>query len=98
MEQNPLCSSPELSSEDPLPDHCCPLSPDGDRMDPSPTVPEASTGEETNGDMTKQTATFPEGGDEQVEVEPQYTSESQDQDHDVPSTGQMSFKLFLVCR
>lgn len=70
MEQNPLCSSPELSSEDPLPDHCCPLSPDRDRMNPSPTVPE-----ETNGDMIKQTATFPEGGDEQVEAEPQYTSE-----------------------
>lgn len=59
-------------------------------MNPSPTVPE-----ETNGDMTKQTATFPEGGDEQVEAEPQYTSESRDQDHDVLSTIQMSCSWFV---
>lgn len=88
LEQNPLCSGlvPELASENAIPDHCRPLSPDRDRMDasedPSPTVPEASTEDQSNGDVTKEDATFPEGGQEppQAEAEPQYTSESLNQD------------------
>lgn len=97
LEQNPLCSSPvpEPSSEDAIPDHCRPLSPDRDRLatseDPSPSVHEASAQDPADGDGTKEDATFPEGGQEppcappasvtgQTETEPQYTSEARSND------------------
>lgn len=102
-EPNPLCSAlvAELPSEDAVPDHCRPLSPDRDASeDPSPTVPEASTEEQTNGDVTKEDATFPEGGQEPPpgEAEPQYISESLDQDpRRLLSTGETSFEGYLSC-
>lgn len=103
LEPNPLCSAlvAELPSEDAVPDHCRPLSPDRDASeDPSPTVPEASTEEQTNGDVTKEDATFPEGGQEppQGEAEPQYISESLDQDpRRLLSTEETSFEGYLSC-
>lgn len=88
FEKNPLCSSPvpDLSSEDSIPDHCRPLSPDRDRLasseDPSPTA-QGACSDHPNGDTTKEDTVFPEGVQEspcaptgQAEMEPQYTSES----------------------
>lgn len=86
FEKNPLCSSPvpEPSSEDSIPDHCCPLSPDQDRLasseNPSPRA-QGTCADQTNGDVTKEDTMFPEGVQEppcvvQAEMEPQYTSES----------------------
>lgn len=99
-EQNPLCRSPfqastsaaDPPSEEIIPDHCRPLSPDRDGLDsssenPSPGVPEASTEGQTDGDPLKESAAFTEGGREpsngptvsgngQAEAEQQYTSES----------------------
>ncbi|XP_029705420.1 sentrin-specific protease 6 isoform X2 [Takifugu rubripes] len=87
FEKNPLCSSPvpDLSSEDSIPDHCRPLSPDRDRLasseDPSPTA-QGTCADQANGDMTKEDTVFREGVLEspcaptgQAEMEPQYTSE-----------------------
>lgn len=74
LEQNPLCSGlvPQLSTEEAVPDHCRPLSPDRDGMDEEPSP----TGEQSNGDVTKEDATLPEGGQEAPQAEPRYTSES----------------------
>ncbi|XP_070705472.1 sentrin-specific protease 6 isoform X2 [Pempheris klunzingeri] len=98
-EQNPLFSSPfpastaaaDPPSEENIPDHCRPLSPDRDGLDSSsenlsPGVPEASAGGQTNGEPAKENAAFTEGGQEpsitptasgnsQAEAEQQYTSE-----------------------
>ncbi|KAI3364624.1 hypothetical protein L3Q82_011408 [Scortum barcoo] len=98
-EPNPLCSSPfqaaastaEPPSEESIPDHCRPLSPDRDGLDSSsencsPGVPEASMEGQANGEPLKESAAFTEGGREpsngpptsgngQAEAEQQYTNE-----------------------
>ncbi|XP_076612147.1 sentrin-specific protease 6 isoform X2 [Chaetodon auriga] len=96
-EQNPLfhvpfpASAAEPPSEESIPDHCRPLSPDRDGLDsssedPSPGVPEASAEGQTDGDPAKDSAAFTEGGHEpsnapaapgnsQADTEQQYTSE-----------------------
>lgn len=97
-EQNPLFHGPfpapaaEPPSEENIPDHCRPLSPEGDGLDsssedPSPGVPEASAEGQSDGDPAKENAAFTEGGQEpsnapaapgngQADTEQQYTSES----------------------
>ncbi|KAM9339547.1 sentrin-specific protease 6 isoform 1-T1 [Symphorus nematophorus] len=102
-EQNPLCPGPFPASasapasasgeesEENIPDHCRPLSPDRDGLDSSPEnsspgVPEASAEGQTDSDPGKETAAFTEGGQEvsnapavsgngQTDTEQQYTSE-----------------------
>ncbi|XP_047244184.1 sentrin-specific protease 6 isoform X2 [Girardinichthys multiradiatus] len=80
----PASSSPaELQSEENIPDHCRPLSPDGDGLDcsseePSPNVPEESA--EADGDPAHEDCSFSEGGQEplgtsQAEPQRQYSSE-----------------------
>lgn len=92
FEQNPLCSNP-LPSEDAIPDHCRPLSPELDGSeDPSLTAPEASSE-----DRSQEDAAVPEGqdppcgpsvlGHSLTEAAPQYTSESL---KDVQVPGDMS--------
>ncbi|XP_074471250.1 sentrin-specific protease 6 isoform X2 [Sebastes fasciatus] len=100
-EQNPLyqnalpasASAADPPSEENIPDHCRPLSPDRDGLDsssenPSPGVPEASAEGQTNGDPAKENAAFTEGGPEPsnataasgngpADAEQQYTSELQ---------------------
>lgn len=102
-EQNPLyhgnapgpvtASAADAPSEENIPDHCRPLSPDRDGLDsssenPSPGVPEAHTEGQTDGEPAKEHAAFTEGGTEpsntpsasgngQADVEQQYTSELQ---------------------
>lgn len=99
-EQNPLCHSPfqasasaaDPPSEESIPDHCRPLSPDRDGLDSSsdnqsPGVPEASMEGQADSDPLKESAAFTEGGREpsngppatgngQADAEQQYTSES----------------------
>ena len=100
-EQNPLCPGPFPASsssasgeesEENIPDHCRPLSPDRDGLDSSsenlsPSVPEASAEGQTDGDPGKEAAAFIEGGQEpsstpavsgngQTDTDQQYTSES----------------------
>nr|XP_046229368.1 sentrin-specific protease 6 isoform X2 [Scatophagus argus] len=78
-------------SEESIPDHCRPLSPDGDGLDsspenPSPGVPEASAEGQADGDPAKENAALKEGrrepssvpaasGNCQADAEQQYTSE-----------------------
>ncbi|MED6233436.1 hypothetical protein ATANTOWER_011777, partial [Ataeniobius toweri] len=80
----PASSSPaELQSEENIPDHCRPLSPDGDGLDcsseePSPNVPEESA--EADCDPAHENCSFSEGGQEplgtgQAEPQRQYSSE-----------------------
>ncbi|XP_067339194.1 sentrin-specific protease 6 isoform X2 [Channa argus] len=95
FEHNPLyhesfaASGSEPPSEETIPDHCRPLSPDGDGLDSSsdqlsPGVPEASA--EPDSDLAKDNFAFPEGGQEpsstpavsgndQTDTELQYSSE-----------------------
>lgn len=85
-EQNPLYHSPftaaEPPSEENIPDHCRPLSPDRDGLDsssedPSPGVPEASAVGRANGDPARESAAFTEpAGNGQPDAEQHYTSES----------------------
>ncbi|XP_062266950.1 sentrin-specific protease 6 isoform X3 [Platichthys flesus] len=90
-EQNPLYPGPapaSSSAADPtsvenIPDHCRPLSPDGDGLDssseqPSPGVPEASG--DTDSDLAKESSAFTDRRQEpsssfQANGEQQYTSE-----------------------
>ncbi|XP_069033591.1 LOW QUALITY PROTEIN: sentrin-specific protease 6 [Embiotoca jacksoni] len=85
FEQNPLypgpfpASAPDLQPEEPIADHCRPLSPDGDELDssseqPSPGGPDGSAEAPTNGDH------FTEGGPDpptngRADPEQHYTSE-----------------------
>ncbi|XP_044025201.1 sentrin-specific protease 6 isoform X2 [Siniperca chuatsi] len=86
-EQNPLYHGPfpastsaaDPPSEENIPDHCCPLSPDGldsSSENPSPGVPEASAEGQTDGDPLKDNAAFTEGRQEpsSIPAEQQYTS------------------------
>ncbi|XP_019130627.1 sentrin-specific protease 6 isoform X1 [Larimichthys crocea] len=97
-EQNPLCQDPfpastsasDPSSEENIPDHCRPLSPDRDGLDsssedPSPGVPEVSAEVQTDLDPAKENAAFTEAGQDPANIsrvsgngqgdEKQYTSE-----------------------
>lgn len=96
FEQNPLYHGPipastlasDTQSEENIPDHCRPLSPDRDGLDSSseqlsPGVPEASG--ESDGDFIKENSAFAEGGQEpsnkvsgtgQTDTEQQYMSKS----------------------
>uniref|UniRef100_A0A3Q1ECY4 Sentrin-specific protease 6 n=1 Tax=Acanthochromis polyacanthus TaxID=80966 RepID=A0A3Q1ECY4_9TELE len=93
FEQNPLYYSPlpastsaaDLHSEENIPDHCRPLSPDRDGLDssseqPSPEAPEGSSEGQTDGDLAIENSAFAEGSQEppsngQGDPEQQYTSE-----------------------
>lgn len=98
-EQNPLCQDPlsastlasDPSSEENIPDHCRPLSPDRDGLDsssedPSPGVPELSAEVQTDLDAAQENTAFIEAGQEPSNIsavsgngrgdEKQYTSES----------------------
>ncbi|XP_071323645.1 sentrin-specific protease 6 isoform X4 [Trachinotus anak] len=96
-EQNPLYQGPfpasasaaDPTSEENIPDHCRPLSPDKDGLDssseqPSPSVPEADG--QPDSDLAKENSAFTDGGPEpssasmtsgnsQADSEQQYTSE-----------------------
>ncbi|XP_039981156.1 sentrin-specific protease 6 isoform X4 [Xiphias gladius] len=98
-EQNPLYHGPlpasalaaDPTSEENIPDHCRPLSPDRDGLDssseqPSPAVPEASGDGQPDADAAKENSAFADGGQEpsgtpttssngQADAERQYTSE-----------------------
>ncbi|XP_040920513.1 sentrin-specific protease 6 isoform X2 [Toxotes jaculatrix] len=98
-EQNPLyrgqfpasTSAADPTSEENIPDHCRPLSPDRDGLDssseqPSPTVPEATGDTQPDSDPAKENFAFTDGGPEhsstptksgngQVDAEQPYTSE-----------------------
>ncbi|KAK9531933.1 hypothetical protein VZT92_011323 [Zoarces viviparus] len=86
FEQNPLHHGAPPSEEN-LPEHCRPLSPDGDGLDssqedPSPGVPEASTDGQTEGEPftdggPEASRTTTVTGNNQAEPEQQYTSELQ---------------------
>uniref|UniRef100_A0A3P8RKI7 Sentrin-specific protease 6 n=1 Tax=Amphiprion percula TaxID=161767 RepID=A0A3P8RKI7_AMPPE len=93
FELNPLFHSPipastsasDLHSEENIPDHCRPLSPDRDGLDssseePSPEAPEGSSEGQTDGDLAIENSAFIEGSQEpssndQGDPEQQYTSE-----------------------
>ncbi|XP_056261512.1 sentrin-specific protease 6 isoform X5 [Seriola aureovittata] len=84
-------SAADPTSEENIPDHCRPLSPDKDGLDssseqPSPGVPEASGDGQPDGDLAKENSAFTDGGQEpsgppatsrngQADTEQQYTSE-----------------------
>ncbi|XP_054871712.1 sentrin-specific protease 6 isoform X2 [Amphiprion ocellaris] len=93
FELNPLFHGPipastsasDLHSEENIPDHCRPLSPDRDGLDssseePSPEAPEGSSEGQTDGDLAIENSAFIEGSQEpssndQGDPEQQYTSE-----------------------
>ncbi|XP_026185353.1 sentrin-specific protease 6 isoform X2 [Mastacembelus armatus] len=96
LEQNPLYHSPlPVSASDPqpeenIPDHCRPLSPDGDGLDSSseqlsPGVPEAPVEGQSNGDLPKENSFTDRGAEppstaalssnNRADGEQQYTSE-----------------------
>ncbi|XP_022625980.1 sentrin-specific protease 6 isoform X2 [Seriola dumerili] len=84
-------SAADPTSEENIPDHCRPLSPDKDGLDssseqPSPGVPEASGDGQPDGDLAKENSAFTDGVQEpsgppttsrngQADTEQQYTSE-----------------------
>ncbi|XP_023250094.1 sentrin-specific protease 6 isoform X2 [Seriola lalandi dorsalis] len=84
-------SAADPTSEENIPDHCRPLSPDKDGLDssseqPSPGVPEVSGDGQPDGDLAKENSAFTDGGQEpsgppatsrngQADTEQQYTSE-----------------------
>ncbi|XP_005452488.1 sentrin-specific protease 6 isoform X3 [Oreochromis niloticus] len=94
LEQNPLYHSPfpatsAAESEENIPDHCRPLSPDRDGLDSSSEqlspggAPEGSVDGLTDGDLATESSAFTEGGQQepsamsgngQVNGEQQYTS------------------------
>lgn len=92
FEQNPLLPGPfpEPLTEEEIPEHCRPLSPERDGLDsssedPSCDVPEAATVGRTNGVPVREDVAFPEGescgapvapGNSQAEAEQQFISES----------------------
>lgn len=93
VEQNPPSPSliQEPPSEDAIPDHCRPLSPERDGLDgsenPSPGVPEVSAEAQTNGNLTREDRAFTEAeqetscapaplGNDHTDTEQQYTSGS----------------------
>lgn len=96
LEQNPLYHSLfpatlTAESEENIPDHCRPLSPDRDGLDSSSEqlspggAPEGSLGDLTDGELATESPAFTEGGQQepsamsgngQVNGEQQYTSES----------------------
>lgn len=90
LEHNPLCSAPlpHRPPEDAVPDHCRPLSPDRDRVDTSEDPPPSLPGDPSDGDVTQEDASFPEGGQE-----PHYTSKSPSRR--ALSTGRTSSEDFL---
>lgn len=96
LEQNPLYHSLfpatlTAESEENIPDHCRPLSPDRDGLDSSSEqlspggAPEGSLDDLTDGELATESPAFTEGGQQepsamsgngQVNGEQQYTSES----------------------